>query len=61
VVEAIACIERDGDLKFRAPDPMSGPDSFFNLRVPGGVVIEYTLVDGGSAFDVTRVRRFMMG
>jgi hypothetical protein len=60
VAEAIACIERDRDLKYRAPDPLAGPDHFFNLRVPS-VVIEYTIVDDGAAFVVTRVRRFMMG
>ena len=60
VAEAIARIERRGDLKYRAPDPRGGPSSFFNLSVPG-VVIQYTYVDDGAAFVLTRARLFMLG
>jgi hypothetical protein len=61
VLVAIGQIEYNRDPKFRAHDPFGGPNDFFNLRVPGGVVIEYTVVDDGAAFVVTRVRRFVVG
>lgn len=60
VLEAIGRIERTGDRKYRAPDPGGGANAFFNLSVPG-VVIQYSIVDEGAAFVVTRVRLFMLG
>jgi hypothetical protein len=60
VAEAIARIERDGDHKYQAPDKDGGPEDYFNLSVPG-IVIKYTMLDDGAAFEVTAVRRFFIG
>lgn len=60
VTEALARIERNGDLKFRAPDPEGGPNAYFNLSVPK-IAISYTIVDNGAAFVVNKVRPYFVG
>lgn len=55
---ALEQMERDGDPRYQRPDEAGGFSDFLNLRVPG-IVIEYTIVDDGAAFVVTRVRRFI--
>jgi hypothetical protein len=58
VTEAIARIEEHGDLKFRTPDPLEAND-YLNTSVPG-VLLRYTVVDGGAAFIVRSVRRYFV-